>query len=542
MARFNQTTKERIKKSKKVNEAGGEAFKFDDKYELVNIMLTSFLSDGYYEKNESVRNRLVDLVKKVEPEFVAKLAIYARREFGLRTITHVATAELFKAIHERNEAHAWSKDFAYSVINRPDDITEILSYWYNTEKKLPNALKRGLAKAFSKFNSYKLAKYKSENKSLSLIDAINVLHPPFDTNNGMVTVKIEDYWNAIPEKARNSRYKDFDDFKSTNEYASEFSKGDGTCKIHSFEALKYGLLKNTDTWESKISASGKKDTKEEKAKLESWKELVESGKIGQMALLRNMRNILETGDKDLIDKACTLLTNENRVRKSLIFPFRYFTAYLELQEITRSKKVLSAISKACDIACDNIPEFDDTLIVIDVSGSMSWAHSPKSKATLKQTGAMLGAALYKKGENDLAIFASGSRMVNVDPNSSVLSIVDNIDKRDGCNGHGTDFHAIFRNLKKQYKRVIICTDMQGWIGYNTPEDSVNSWLTRVNQKERPWIYCMNLAAYDSTQFNPNNSRVVNLSGFSEKIFDLMKLAETDRKILISKIEQIEIGS
>lgn len=545
MSRFNETKVERIKKVKKINEAGGEAFKLDDKYALVNIMLTSFLSGGFYESQNTQHARFVELIHKVDPEFAAKLAIYARNKFGMRTITHVAAAEVFKSIHNKKKQYDWAKDFACSVVNRPDDITEILSYWFSIEKsgKLPNSLKKGLAKSFSQFNSYNLAKYKSSNKGISLIDAVNLLHPPFEEKNGMVEVDIEQYWNAIPPKARKNLYKDdFENFKSENIYVREFPTKNNKCKIHTFEALKYGLLKNTETWEAKLSEAGKAETQEEKeqAKLDSWKELVENGSIGQFALLRNLRNILQTGDEELINKACKLLVNEKRIKNSLIFPFRYYTAYLELKDISKSKNVINAISKACDIACDNIPEMNDTAIVVDVSGSMSWSTHNKSKATLMQIAALFGASLYKRGNNDLSVFATDAATVNLDPNTSIISMVDSITKNYHCGG-GTNFHSIFDKFKEKYKRVIICTDMQGWVGHNTPETSVSKWMKRVGitNEQRPWIYCVNIAGHDSSQFNPNDNKVVNVSGFSEKIFDLIKIAETDRNALINEIENIQ---
>ena len=42
----------------------------------------------------------------------------------------------------------------------------------------------------------------------------------------------------------------------------------------------------------------------------------------------------------------------------------------------------------------------------------------------------------------------------------------------------------------------------------------------------------------STQFPENN--VYCLAGFSDKIFDIMKLLESDKKALVKKIEEVEL--
>src|SRR5207248_2610287 len=100
--------------------------------------------------------------------------IYTRTKFGMRSISHVVAGELASRI----KGEAWLKDFIDKVVYRPDDITEILSYYKIVSgKKQSHAVRKGIAKALQRFDDYKLAKYKGDGKEVSLIDAANLTHP-----------------------------------------------------------------------------------------------------------------------------------------------------------------------------------------------------------------------------------------------------------------------------------------------------------------------------------------------------------------------------
>ena len=142
MARFNKTS---AKKRKKVmNKAGGQAFAQSPEMQLASLLLTSFAQDQFYRSGKQTFAELSKLVKKVDPLFAAKAAIFARREYGMRSITHVLAAELAPHV----AGNEWGKRFYDKIVYRPDDMLEIMAYYYaNKSKKLPNAMKKGFAKA-----------------------------------------------------------------------------------------------------------------------------------------------------------------------------------------------------------------------------------------------------------------------------------------------------------------------------------------------------------------------------------------------------------
>jgi hypothetical protein len=289
------------------------------------------------------------------------------------------------------------------------------------------------------------------------------------------------------------------------------------------EALMTGNLKSFDTWEVELSKAGQGEDAAEMKK-EVWINLIKEKKIGYFALLRNLRNILQQAPK-IINEALEMLTDEKLIRKSLVLPFRYTTAYDEIQQLSGSsaRTVLVALNKAVDISVANVPKFEgETLVVLDESGSMRGKPS--------QIGSLFAAVLCKANNADLITFANRAAYWNYNPSDSVITITKSIP----FNGGGTDFHSIFSTANRKYDRIIILSDMQGWIGYHAPIDEFNKWKRRTGSD--PFVYSFDLNSYGSMQFPERN--VFCLAGFSEKVFDIMALLEADKQALINKVKEV----
>jgi hypothetical protein len=156
MSKFNSTIK--TPKSLTENLAGGQAYKQSSEMALVSLLLTSFVNDQFYRDGNKSLEDLKSILGKVNPEFAAKSCIFARDEFGMRSISHALAAELAKYL----SGTEIGKSFYEKIVVRPDDMTEILAYYENNcGKKIPSAIKRGFAKSFDKFDGYQLAKWKN---------------------------------------------------------------------------------------------------------------------------------------------------------------------------------------------------------------------------------------------------------------------------------------------------------------------------------------------------------------------------------------------
>lgn len=485
MARFNTNTatlRSARRTPNTTNLAGGEAWAQDPKMELASLVTTNMVKDQYYRSADAGLDRMRELVGAVDPVFAAKAAVYARNEDGIRSITHAVAGELAHSV----KGEPWTKDFLNAVVRRPDDATEILAYYIsNYGKPVPNSLKKGLGRSLGKFDAYQLGKYRGAGNDISLVDLVNICHP-------------------VPTE-RNAE---------------------------ALKALVEGTLRSTDTWETKVSAAGKSENVAE-AKTEAWSELLRERKMGYFALLRNLRNIA-TQAPELVDLACELLVDESLIRGSLVLPFRYITA---MGELGSYPKYLAALSKAVDISVANVPDFGNSLVAVDGSGSMGGGAVGNARITHKVIGSLFAAILFKKNHSDTMVFGDTAGPVHgLNPADSTLTNAQKI--ADTCYGHSTNFHEIFKKARKPYDTIVIFSDMQAWVsnGWGThPGRALSSYKTRT--KANPKVFCFDLTGYGSTQFPEKD--IFQMSGFSDKSIGLMEGLKEDPLVLIHKIEAIE---
>ena len=557
MSRFNEKSKGG--KTITTNLAGGKAYKQSAKLELVSLLLTSFVQDQFYRKSDDSLNRLTDLLSQVDPKFAAKAAIFARTKFGMRSISHATAAELAKYI----SGQEWGKDFYNKVIYRPDDMTETLSYYFNKTKgkSVPNSLKKGFAKAFEKFDAYQLAKYKEDGKEISLIDVVNLVSPVRSEKNGYTLVDKAKYIESLTASLDNAKKKKNQKrFSDLSEKLATASKTEGdSVNIHALEALVYGLLKSTETWEAKLTNAGQvAESTEEKAELkkEAWSSLISTRKIGYLALLRNLRNILAQAPES-IDLACDMLRDPKLIKKQLIMPFQFYVAIGEIEKIgsgSEVRKVLEAIDDAMEISVDNVPKFDgNTLIACDYSGSMDNKLSTMGTISYRQVGSIFGAIMAKKNNADFMIFGDYAEYAPFSRKDSISTIIKQLDVHNKQSmwstrgsstntngviqvGHGTAFPEVFKKANKKYDRIIFFSDMQGWMGGGAPTGAHSEYNRKYGVN--PSIYSFDLAGNGSGMFPEHKTYA--LAGFSDKVFDIMSKLEEDRNALINTIEQVEL--
>lgn len=490
MSKFN--TKEKSNTTKTINFAGGDAFDLSSKQKLISLLWNSFLENSFYEKQEIKLNRFQEaLAAEPDKKFIAKLALYTRNVLGMRSTSHIAAVEIAKSV--KNEE--WSKRFFNKVIHRVDDMSEIISaYKQNGGNSLPHSLLKGFKQAFNKFDNYQLTKYQGNRKDWKLLDVINLVRPK-------------------PTQKNEEALKNL---------------------------ISSGKLVNKDTWEAKLSYAGQKaenDVEKEELKKEAWKELILSRKIGYFALLRNLRNIILQAP-ELVPDACKLLIDENLIKKSLVFPFRYLSAYKEISElkgVNGIQDVMIHLSWALDICMKNVPTFDGkTLIAIDSSSSMLYSVAKNSKATVSNISTLFGATFLKSNNSaDIILFDTNAKYINVNPLDSTLTICQKIS--DSIMGGATNFHEIFRVANKKYDRIIILSDMQGWGQFN-----VSSYFNKYKEKYNcnPLIYSFNLEGYGSIQFP--ETQTICIDGFSEKVLELMEKLEVDKNAIIQEINAVEL--
>jgi len=481
------------------NYEGEVAYKLTPKMELYTLVCTASLQKEFYTDKDECINRLKTLLPKVPIPFAAKLAVYAREEMHLRSIPLVIAVELLKL--ERSKL---TEDFVERVIQRADEIPEMLSYFQlanereGTKKlnRLPNALKKGIARAFHKFDEYQFAKYNRDTE-VRIRDAMFLTHPKPDTKEKEeLFKKIADDTLAVPY-----------------------------------------------TWEVELS---KEDGRSKK---EKWEQLIASKKLGYMAQLRNLRNMLDER-VDNIEEVLDFLSDPINVLHSRQLPFRFLSAYKEIVGFGsfRGSTALEALEQAMQHSTVNIKGFNEktnVLIACDMSGSMSVMLSPKSKVHYYDIGLTLGMLLQSKCKSVITgIFGEAWKVVQL-PRTNILANIYDLAMLEDTVGHSTNGYLAIRYLRENKltaDKVLVFTDCQLW-------DS-RSWYEEASTIKEEWqeykklapdakLYLFDMAGYGNTPINLSQKDVYMIAGWSEKVFEVLNAIEKGQAAL-SVIERIKI--
>lgn len=228
-----------------------------------SLMACMLWEKTFYEDGQDVAERIASLIPLVNPYRVADLAIEAREDMKLRHVPLLVAREMARLPeHKKLVAMVLEK-----IIQRPDELTEFLAiYWKDKKEPLSGQVKKGLAKAFQKFNEYSLAKYNRDG-AVKLRDVLFLCH-------------------AKPkDKAQDKLWK----------------------------RLIKGELKTPDTWEVALSSG------EDKKKV--WERLIKEGNLGALAFLRNLRNMFEASVNEKI-----IFNGLKEMKTERVLPFRFIAA------------------------------------------------------------------------------------------------------------------------------------------------------------------------------------------------------------------------
>ncbi|MEO1225470.1 MAG: TROVE domain-containing protein [Pseudomonadota bacterium] len=277
-----------------------------------------------YEDGIEIADRIVDTATKVDKQTVSDLAAEAREQFGMR---HAPLLLLLDLIRRGGSGVA---ETVAATIRRADEITELVAmYWRGGKRPLSKQMKLGLAMAFDKFDAYQFAKY-SRPGPVQFRDVLFLTHA----------------------KPRNEAQEAL--FKGISEKA----------------------LAAPDTWEVGLSTGGDKR--------ETFERLLREGKLGYLALLRNLRNMFQAGvDESLMREAILARKGADR-----IWPFRYVAAARAVPQLEPiiDQALTEAVANGDRLA-------GKTIVLVDVSSSMSDRLSARSDMTRMDAAAALASVL-----------------------------------------------------------------------------------------------------------------------------------------------------
>lgn len=341
MARSNVPTVSSLK-----THEGAPARRINAEQELRRSIMACLLwEDGFYEEGKDVATRIEATAKTLSPEKVSAIAIEARSVMNLRHAPLFLSRVMAKHFKGRIVA-----DTIEEVIRRADELAEFLAlYWKDGRQPLSSQVKKGLARAFVKFNEYQLAKYNRDN-GVKLRDVLFLCHAkPKDSEQ-------EALWKRLID----------------------------------------GTMATPDTWETELSAG--------KDKAVTFTRLMAEGKLGGLALLRNLRNMQQAGIPDKF-----IGENIAKMKTDRILPFRFVAAarYAPTLETFLEGAMFRSIEAVGKLA-------GEVTVLVDISGSMNTALSGKSDMTRIDAACALAMILREVGQT-VHVYAFSDHTVAVPP-------------------------------------------------------------------------------------------------------------------------------
>lgn len=331
---------------RRITHEGAPAKRITPEQELRRSVLACLLwEDTFYESGEDIAARIARLAHVVPLPAVAALAVEARTRFNLRHAPLWLTAALTDH-PQKATAPGLVGDTIAQVIQRADELAEFAAMLLKRGRKALatcRQVKRGLAKAFGRFDAYALAKY-DRSGPVRLRDVLFLSHAkPRDEAQAAL-------WKALVD----------------------------------------GTLPAPDTWE--VALSGGAD------KRATFERLIAEGKLGALALLRNLRGMTEAGVPADVVRGALAAAKVDRV-----LPYRFIAAAKYGQQF--EPELEAAMFRA---AAGQPKLAGQTMLLVDVSGSMDTALSDKSEMTRLDAACALAMLAREQCEHvRVATFSAG---------------------------------------------------------------------------------------------------------------------------------------
>ena len=516
--------KSRLQRADSVNEAGGRAYALSPKHALAQLAATGTFGDAYYANAQSQLEQLITLIDQVDDnEYLAKLALYAREKASMKDMP----AALLVALSLRDT------NLMHRVFDRVVDNGRVLrsvfqmtrsGQFTNRDGKVRTGLSSSVQRAFQRWlNEASTAKLLSASigNNPSLRDVLRMARPtPKDNQRralfGWLTDREPDHWSPATANDLPPQVKALLDFRAAATEQEQASI------VNDMDGVRWDLLAD--------AALGPK----------VWTALAR--KMGPQALRMNLNTLLRHRvfeSAAMVDEVADRIADEQAVRRSRQFPYQFLAAYLNSSDEIPGK-IKSALHRAAEIACGNVPQFPGPVVIgLDTSGSM---HIPvtggrgrgaTSKMRCIDVAALFAAAVLRRNPESVVIpFDTRAYDARLDPGDSILSISARLAE---YGGGGTNcalpLEAANGNLAhRSFAGAVLVSDSESWVGvgrYGSTgvmtawERFVSNQRKRFGRESAPKLVCIDIQPYQTTQA-PDRSDILNIGGFNDSVFSVVE--------------------
>ena len=521
---FNTATAVKLPVAKARNNAGGVAYDTGAENSLAQFACTGMLGGTFYTSAKEELTQVIELAKKVSPEFLAQVAIYARKSGYMKDMPAVLLAVL-----STRDTELFRKAFPLVIDNGKmvSTFVQVMRSGQVGRKSLGSAPKKMIRNWIYQKDANCLFK-QSAGFNPSLKDIIKMVRPnPSDKEQELLFGYIigKDY--EPRKRGYPSLVKEFEAFKK------------GTPGDRKVPDLPFQML-----------ASQNLSDKE-------WGEIAKNGNWHFTRM--NLNNFHKHGvfnDKALTKIIADRLQNEDIIKKAKVFPYQLFQTIRSTNGLPR--EIENALHKALDASLGHVPVYNTKVHVgVDCSGSMSSpvnqsAFSYKgSPITCNEVAALFASAIFRTSDSKIWRFDTRcSKVTGLVAQDSIMTNARKI----GSNGGGTDCSSFIRTLNANNAKgdlVVVVSDNESWFTAGVPRYAWGDhptttqfqaeWAVYKKRNKNAVLVCIDLTPGTTSQGLGKD--VLLVGGFSDAVFDVIgKFTESrgDNTFWANEISKISL--
>lgn len=550
------------------NRAGGPAYQFSDEQALIQKAVTCTFNGTFYATAQEHLDEVMELCSKLDPKFVAQVAMYSRRFGYMKDMPAYLVADLAAKVKQLNvEAQdAWDLHRKAKLDGDPGEIDRTRKF-AQTKQSIADETVRMFRSAFkaTMSNGIMLKKFahvlrsgvtgrKSFGSAVkrTVQDWLNWRSPDRlfrDSVGGDVT--LADLIKLARPKAidaeRNALYRYLIGKETEFEALPAL--------IRQYEWFKDGKTDEVPDVEFRHLTGLPRANGRDARRI--WTEIARNAPWHRTRM--NLNTFTRHGvfnDPEMVDMVAKRLADPKEVRSANVMPYQLLAAYLATRRNEKlPRKIQGALHDALEIACENIPEFEGPIhICVDISGSMTWTpvtgqrdgqksgsrnyfgygherYDTSSKIMCVHAAALIASAIMRKNpESGLIPYDHRVYRHDLDPRDTIMT---NADKLAAYGGGGTDCSLPLRALnqsKAPGKLVIYISDYESWVDWGRGGRATAmavEWAAFKSRNPGAKLVCIDLSPRKNCQV-PDSSGVLNVGGFSDKVFDVVQAHVDDR--------------
>ncbi|HET6495161.1 MAG TPA: RNA-binding protein [Thermoleophilia bacterium] len=504
------------------NEAGGRAYSLRAKAKLAQFAVTGTFNKTFYADADAQLTAIREAADQCSPDYVAKVAVYAREQAFMKDMPAALMVMLSKA-DPALFAHLFPRVIDNGIMVR--NFVQMVRSGALGRKSLGSGPARLIRQWIGSRDSRALFRASVGNKP-SLADVIKLVHPKAISPeekalHGYIIGKPYDA-EALPQIV-----KDF-----------ETLKAGGEAPLPDIDFRQLSSLPLTPAHWTTIALRG-----------------------GWMQTRMNLNTYLRHGvfkSADATTKIAQKLADPYEIGKARAFPYQLFAAYMNA-EAEVPHEVREALQDAMEVAIENVPAFDtQTHVVIDTSGSMRAAVTGQrgggtSKMTCVDVAALFGSVMLRRnpGSTILPVDTEVHTECVCNPRDSVMT---NADKILRFGGGGTDLSAALRHLNAKGATgglIVMVSDNESWVTRGGSRHHYYGGTSvmeefRDYQRRNPGakMVCIDVQPYSTTQAPDAPNEIMNVGGFSDAVFKQIATflqGGMDPSLWVGEIEKIDLS-